>query len=307
MRFSICVIDPEGYSYSHFLYDICKYLCYGIESAGYDCCIVRNKLAADRSNIIVGAHNLKDQSFVEQIKQAGNYIFLQTEIVTRETVNPSNLIPTISLHLMQKATAVWTGIEANIEPLRKMGVEADLLLWGYHPYMEEIHHKQHKDIDFLFCGTITPHRKNLLDQLMDRGGKVVTMFDDAAIYRNDLIARARVHLAPNQGPGRNHLGRSRVLYLINNRSIVVIEHCQDQARYEHCFLWATTSQWVDLCMETMQRTDLKQLAAEYHDRFQKIPMADAIRPLLIKYSKTVNMWSSARPNLRQGYADGRYH
>ncbi len=58
MRFSIFVIEPEGYKYTHFLYDTCKYLCYGIESAGYDCCILRNKLSSDRINIVVGAHTL---------------------------------------------------------------------------------------------------------------------------------------------------------------------------------------------------------------------------------------------------------
>ena len=94
---------------------------------------------------------------------------------------------------------------------------------GYHPLMEEIHHKKNKDIDFLFCGSITPHRKKLLDELSARGGKIVTMFDDAAMYRNDLIARARIHLAPNQDPGMNHLGSSRITYLLNNHAVVVVE------------------------------------------------------------------------------------
>jgi hypothetical protein len=71
MRFSIFVIEPEGYKYTHFLYDTCKYLCYGIESAGYDCCILRNKLSSDRINIIIGAHTLTDPAVFSQIKQAG--------------------------------------------------------------------------------------------------------------------------------------------------------------------------------------------------------------------------------------------
>ena len=287
MKFSICVMEPEGYRHTHFLYDICKYLCFGIESAGYECCILRNKLTADRTNIIVGAHNLNDPAIVNEIKQRGNYILLLTEIITGNSINNCPVqksFADILLPLMRQSRVVWTGGEANGDALKKLGVEVDLISGlGYHPLMEEIHHKHNKDIDFLFCGSITPHRKKLLDQLIARGGKVVTIFDDAAMYRNDLIARTRVNLAPNQGPGMNQFGGSRVLYLINNKSIVVVERCRDQAMYEHCFPWADTEQWVDLCMETLRRPDLDQITEEYYERFKKIRMVDMIEPLLDKF------------------------
>lgn len=286
MRFSICVIEPEGFRYAHFLYDICKYLCFGIESAGYECCILRNKLTADRTNIIVGAHNQTDPAVVDEIKQSGNYILLQSEIITGDSINNwpvQKSFADVYLPLMRQARAVWTGVETNIGALKKLDVEADRIFMGYHPLMEEVHHKRNKDINFLFCGSITPHRKKLLTELTACGGKVVTIFDDAAMYRNDLIARTRVNLAPNQGPGMNHFGRSRVLYLINNRSVVVVERCHDQAMYEHCFPSADTEQWVDLCMETLRRPDLAQITEEYYERFKKIRMIDMIEPLLDKF------------------------
>lgn len=283
MRFAVSVIEPAGYKYSHFLYDLCKYICYSIESVGYDCCIQRNRMAADRTNILVGSHNQTDPAVVSQIKQAGPYILLQTEVIRGDSINNWNnqkSFATVYLPLMRQATAVWTGSEENIAALEKLHVEADMLLWGYHPLMEEIHHKKTKDIDFLFSGSISAHRKKLLDQLTAHGCKVVTMFDDAAMYRNDLIARARVNLAPNHGAGLDHLGKSRVLYMVNNRAIVVVEKCFDQARYEHCFPWAETEHWVDLCMETLRRPDLAQVTEEYYDRFKQIRMADFIAPLL---------------------------
>ncbi|OPY11330.1 MAG: SPBc2 prophage-derived glycosyltransferase SunS [Syntrophus sp. PtaB.Bin001] len=286
MRFSICVIEPAGYKYSHFLYDLCKYLCFSIESAGHECCILRNKMTNDRTNIIVGAHNQTDPAIVDQIKKVGRYILLQTEIITGDSINNWSVqkwFAEVYLPLMRKAAAVWTGVQKNIDALKKLDVQADRILWGYHPLMEEIKHKQNKDIDFLFCGSITQHRRKLLDQLIDRGCKVVTMFDDAAMYRNDLIARSRVNLAPNQGPGMNHLGGGRVLYLVNNRSIVVVERCHDQAMYEQCFPWAETEHWVELCMETLHRPDLEHVTEEYYERFKKMPMADMIAPLLDKF------------------------
>jgi len=280
------MIEPEGSKYAHFLYDICKYLCYGIESAGYSCCILRNRLASDRVNVLMGAHNLTDPTIAETIKKTGPYILLQSEIITGDTINHwphQKAFQDIYLPLMREASAVWTGVQANVEALKNLEIEADLLLTGYHPLMEEIHHKTDKDIDFLFCGSITPHRKKLLDELRARGGNVFTMFDDAAMYRNDLIARAKINLAPNQGPGMNHFGGSRVLYLLNNRSLVVVERCFDQAMYEHCFPWAETEHWVDLCLATLNRPDLKQITEEYYQRFKEIRMVDLISPLIEKY------------------------
>ena len=286
MRFSICVIEPGWYKYSHFLYDVTRYLCFSIESAGHECCILRNKLSSDRVNIVVGAHNETDPGILKKIKQTGNYILAQSEIITGDSINnwaDQKSFAEVYLPLMRQAKAVWTGIETNVEALKKLGVEADHILMGYHPLMEEIHHKQRKDIDFLFCGSITPHRKKLLDGLIKRGANVVTMFDDAAMYRNDLIARARINLAPNQGPDMDHFSGSRIAYLVNNRSIVVVERCRDQAMYEHCFPWADTEQWVDLCVETLKRPDLHQLTEEYYERFKKIRMVDFVKPLLDKF------------------------
>jgi len=305
MQFAICVMEPEGFRYAHFLYDICKYLCFGIESAGYKCSIQRNKLSPDCTNIIVGAHNLTIPAVVETIKQTGNYILLQSEIITGDSINnwPSQKsFADVYLPLMRQAQAVWTGVETNVSELKKLNVEAGLILIGYHPQMEEIHHKKNKDIDFLFCGSITPHRKKLLDALTKYGSNVVTMFDDAAIYRNDLIARARINLAPNQGPEMNHLGYSRVSYLLNNRALVVVERCYDQAMYEHCFPWAETEQWVDLCMETLRRPDLDLITEEYYERFKKIRMVDFIAPLLDKFISKYGSCSSVKTSMQ---ADGQ--
>jgi tetratricopeptide (TPR) repeat protein len=283
MRFSICLVDYEG-SFAHFLYDICKYICYGIESAGYDCCISKSRLDPDRINILVGSHHLADPGLVEKIKNTGKYVLFQTEIITGDTINNwpvQKAFSEVQLPLMRNATSIWTGAVSKAR-LQEMGIQSEIFTMGYHPAMEEIQPKRNKDIDFLFCGSITPHRKMLLEALTARGSTVVTLFDDAAMYRNDLIARTRVNLAPNQGPGMNHFSGSRVLYLINNRSIVVVERCHDQAMYEHCFPSADTSRWVNLCMETLRRPDLAQITEDYYERFKKIRMVDMIEPLIDK-------------------------
>jgi GT2 family glycosyltransferase/Tfp pilus assembly protein PilF len=285
MRFSICLLEPEGYKYSHFLYDVCKYICYTIEAAGYDCCMIKNKLYPDRINVIMGAHNLTDPASFKQIKQSGKYVIIQSEVLREDgsTGWPNQkTYPTIYLPLLRQAQAVWDGLESNQIQLRKHGIDSEQLpQFGYLKAMEEINHKKHKDIDFLYYGSLTPHRKKLIEELEALGGNVVFVFDEAAIFRNDLIARTRVNLSPNQAAGINHM-TSKVLYLLNNRSIVVVERCFNQDWVEHCYPFADTDKWAYLCMETLHRPDLDQLAYEYYEQYTKLDRVDLIRPLLDK-------------------------
>jgi glycosyltransferase involved in cell wall biosynthesis/Tfp pilus assembly protein PilF len=297
MKFSICVIEPEGYKYSHFLYDLCKYLCFTIEANGHECCMVKNKYYSDRINIILGAHNLKDQASVEQIKRAGKFVILQSEVLREGGIAgwpDQPTFHTIYVPLMQKASAVWHGLKSNEKYFKKFGIQAEMLpKFGYLPGLEEILHKKKKDIDFLYYGSVTPHRGKLINEIKKRGGNVVTIFDEAAIFRNDYIARTRVHLAPNQSQGINHI-TAKTLYLLNNRSIVVVERCHNQEWIEHCFPYTDTDNWADLCMETLNRPNLNQLADKYFDSYKKLDMSALFQPLLDKL--LVNQKAIFKPN-----------
>lgn len=171
MRFSICLLEPDGYKYSHFLYDVCKYLCYTIEAAGYECCMVKNRLYSDRINVIMGAHNLTDPASVEEIKHAGEYVIIQSEVLREDGITGwpnQKTFPSIYLPLLRQARAVWDGLESNQIQLRKLGIDSERLLqFGYLPAMEEITHKKHKDIDFLYYGSLTPHREKI-DRRVER-------------------------------------------------------------------------------------------------------------------------------------------
>lgn len=284
MRFSICIIEMEGYRFSHFLYDLCKYLCFTIEALGYDCCMVKNQFYPDRINIILGSHYLSDLKIAQQIKQSGKYIILQSEVLREGGIAGWPDQPSyykIYVPLMQKATAVWHGVESNEQYFAKLGIHAEKIpKFGYLPALEEItYQKKKKDIDFLYYGSITPHRRKLIDALIRLGGKVVCIFDEAAIFRNDYIARTRVHLAPNQGPGINHI-TAKTLYLLNNRAVVVVEQCHEQEWIENCYLSANANDWANLCMETLQRPDLEQLAEQFFERYKQLDMTALFQPLL---------------------------
>jgi GT2 family glycosyltransferase/Tfp pilus assembly protein PilF len=285
MRFSICLVEPEGYKYSHFLYDSCKYLCFTIEANGHDCCMVKNKYYSDRINIILGTHNVKDAASAAQIKRLGQYVVVQSEVLREGGIAgwpDQATFHTIYVPLMRQASAVWDCIESNQKHFHNLGIQTEWIpRRGYLPALEEIVQKKRKDIDFLYYGSLTPHRKKLIDELKARGGNVVCLFDEAAIFRNDYIARTHVHLAPNQSPEINDIS-TRVLYLLNNHCVVVSERCHEQEWIEHCFLSADAEDWADLCMETLHRPDLDQLVEKYFENYKKLDMTALFQPLLDK-------------------------
>jgi hypothetical protein len=286
MRFHIASAEPKGFPFGHFLDDFCRYLYHGLQSLGHDCTIGHNRLESNRMNIVLGGHLLTSPQDVDAIAGHGPYIAVQSEIVKPEQLNlfrelkERERYQKIYLPFLKRARAVWEGAPGNVDVLASLGIRAQLLLGGYHPAMAEIAHKRDKDIDFLFYGSVTPHRRNLLEALKQRGHRLEVVFDLRPIFRNDLIARTKVNLAPSQGQGMDHLAWGRICYLLNNRALVVVERCCDQQWIEHCFPWAVTHDWVDLCEQTLQRADREQIAAEYTSRFQAMTYTEQLEKVL---------------------------
>ncbi|MCS6850787.1 MAG: hypothetical protein NZ700_06420 [Gemmataceae bacterium] len=283
MKFNVAVVDPQGYPYTHFLYYFCKLLCYGLESLGHDCVISRNSLEPGRMTIIVGGHLLQSADQVDAIARAGPYIVLQTEVIKHGMIgewNNQNQFRATYVPLLQRAYRVWEVIPHQVPLLAQIGVDAQLLLGGYHPALEEVRHKKEKDIDFLFFGSVTPHRREQLQRLQQRGHRLVVVFDEDLIFRNDLIARTKVNLCLRTSTALNHLPWGRICDLLNNRSLVVAEQCLEQDWLQHCFAWAPTESWVDLCEQTLLRPDREHVAAEYCERFRQMPFTDRLASVL---------------------------
>ncbi|MFV2065384.1 MAG: hypothetical protein ACC645_00280 [Pirellulales bacterium] len=283
MKFHIAAVEPKGFAYGHFLDELCKTLCFGLESLGHDCSIGFNRLDGTRTNIVVGAHLFTSPQDVETIAQQGPYIAIQSEIVRPEGVNlyrDQQQYEMVYLPFLRRAMAVWEGVPTNVAVLERLDIRAQLLLGGYHPAMEEVVHKQTKDIDFLFYGSVTPHRRSLLQALQQRGYRLEVVFDVRAMFRNDLIARTKVNLAPAQGQGMDHLAWGRICFLLNNRSLVVVEQSDNQQWLEHCFPSAETHRWVDLCEETLNAPDRIEKTVMYYERFRAMPYTEQLERVL---------------------------
>jgi len=284
MKFNVTVIDPAGYRCTHFLFPLCKLLCCGLESLGHDCSITRNAAQRGRMPIIVGGHLLTSRRDVDAIAASGEYIVYQTENFENgvvDFVGRGNCYESVYVPLLARARTVWEIVSpAQVTMIANFGGRPHRLLGGYHPDMEEVTPKRNKDIDFLFFGSMTPHRHAMLEMLRKRGHEIVTIQNEADIFRNDFIARSKVHLAPKYGEQRDHFPWPRHMYLLNNKCLIVSEKCKYQEWLEDCFLWAPTEPWAELCEQTLARSDREQLALSFHERFKQRPFTNELQQAL---------------------------
>ncbi|HCP46363.1 MAG TPA: hypothetical protein DIU15_09990 [Deltaproteobacteria bacterium] len=284
MRFNIAMMAGNNFQYLHFLFDTARLIRLALESLGHNCCITRNNLEKDRINILVASHTLTEPGVTKQILDAGvDLMVLQSEVISDGQVNFTGNrehFTNCYLPLLQNARAVWECVPGQLPILEQLGVAGHQFPLGYHPGMNQIAPKRTKDIDFLFYGSISEHRAKLLRELQARGNHVLVLFDAAAIYRNDFIARSRVHLTIKRELDMHHLPYARICYLIANGGINVVEECPDQEWLQDCFLSAPTDQWVDLCEETLQRDDLDSLAETFRQRLHSRDITPAIGSLI---------------------------
>ncbi len=186
MKLNVTLIDPPGARHTHFLFDLARMISFGLESLGHDCTLRRNATEEGRVNILLGVHHLAAAETVDAIIDSGHkYVVYQTEIVRGTTVNGQSLngqFERLLLPLLRGAAAVWDTDEESMASLKALGIETQKLTFGYNPQLEEVRHRDEKDLDFFFYGSMTPHRHEVLNRLQALGYRMAVTFDDAALF-----------------------------------------------------------------------------------------------------------------------------
>lgn len=282
MKFNICVLEPSGQRYMHFLYDPIRNLQLAIQSLGHTCIIRRNHMEKGWLNILYGAHVLTEPQDAQSILASGaRYVFVQSEVLKEDQVNTNgeNHYRLVYQPLLKGAIRVWDWNRDHFPLLNAMGLEADLLQIGYHPAIEEIRHSPHKPIPVLFFGSLTPYRRTMLQRIAQVGVPLYVSFDDVAFYRNDLIAHARIVLSIPQDAG-GHLNAARVMYAVNNRAFCAGERGGSPHWIDPCFAGVEASILPEYLRELLERDDLPSLANIQYERLSAFPTVRFIEPLL---------------------------
>ena len=228
---------------------------------GYECSTDEG-LRFDSWNVILGYNLISDPDFVKGYRT----IIYQLEQIS----GPSMWRTPAAMDLLRSATVVWDYAQSNIDYLRTLDIQADLVLPTYHDDLATIRHDVDKDIDILFYGSLNERRAAILDALRDKA-RVVRMFGVYGQQRDDYIARAKIVL-------NVHFYEScimeqvRLSYLLSNQVFVVSEVGADDP-YGSSLLKASYERLVECCLVLLQQpADRALLAANGHVWMRHHPM-----------------------------------
>lgn len=282
MLFNLCLIDPTGAKYSHFLFDPIRAMQLALESLGHNTSITRNNIDRERIPLLLGAHHVHDDSSLALILQLPQYVVVQTEVLDGFEVNGSygqEHFRKYYLPLLRGATRVWDWSEKNLTMLRGFGVRGDRIELGFHPDLLDVHHKKEKDIDVLWYGSQTPYRTFILKAIRGLGLRTLVLFDDPPIYRNDAMARARIVLSLQQSAGA-HINAARVIHAVNNRCLVVGEKPIVPHWIEDAMISLPAAELIAQLPEIARRADLDAIVQEKYEALSRFPTTAFLAPLV---------------------------
>lgn len=198
--------------------------------------------------IIVGPHRLREPP-------PRDAILYNFEQVATQSAGYERL-----LWLVQNSDCeVWDYSKANVAWWRKHGVLAKHVEVGYVPELARIPQAD-EDIDVLFYGAAHPRRRQILNELRERGLNVVAKFGVYGAERDVLIARSKVVLNVHYyEPGQFEI--SRVSYLLANKKCVVSETGIDD-EYHAGVMFAEYAKLVDACESAATDSALRRRVAE---------------------------------------------
>lgn len=278
-RFAVVVVNPPEFAYDHFHYDNARYLASSLRGLGYTTALLRNRLEPGAVNIVLGLLTFRDREQVKLLLGGHRYIHFHAELVTGRSINHSGdelHFQTVAMPIFEGAEAVWCWSAEERDTVAALGVRSEVIRFGYSPDLEEVPLDLPRSYEACFFGSTRGDRAQYLDKLTARGLRLKVMFDHHALYRNDTIARSAAGLNLRHGAHMSQLPIYRILYLVNNRRLVVGQTGTQGAHLEALLLHDPARDsgeaLLDLIEESVRRPDAQAIADERYDLLRTMPM-----------------------------------
>jgi hypothetical protein len=213
-HFHVTWVRPENDSAAEGLRSTAAMLACALRRAGERVRFGINAIVHDATNIVVGAH-LLDDGLAAGLPTST--IIFNTEPLVHGGPHVDALRPFVSRF------RVWEYAARNLGPLRALGNrDVDLVEPGYLPEMCAVVQSRSKDVDALFYGQLSDHRRTVLAAIERRGHRVTWLHDVYGALRDAWIGRSHIVLNLHYRPGAP-LELGRIVHLLANRCTVVAE------------------------------------------------------------------------------------
>lgn len=231
MQFCLSYFGPEALY--HLRRDFFLLIKYSLEDIGHDVDFSWMTLDPKRFNLIVGAYFLPPQE-IKKITQSNlRFAHINTEVIAKDTLNfqPNKTDLNAYMSSLAAGQFVWDVNYDNLGEYAHRNMKAHFMRWGWHSKLEEIVHREQKDLDYYFFGMMSERRQSIVRSLSKRGFVGGADHSCPTFLRNDRIARARVNLNLVQLDQYTHVNSFRICYLANNRGAILSEIEGDPVDY----------------------------------------------------------------------------
>lgn len=282
MKFNLTYMGPE--SLFNLRRDFFLAVQDGLRSLGHEVFITATTLDKTAFNLIVGAYFLKPES-LRSIQLSGvEFAHINTEIISGDLLNFNpKKVDFLGSYLpsLQAGKFVWDVVEDNMPEHRRYGTSAHFCRWGWTPILEDIIHRETKDLDFYFFGSMSERRVAVVADLRKRGFHGIADGTCPYFVRNDRISRAKICLNLRQDDKYTHVNAFRICYLANNSCSIVGEAELDPSGYlAHTVSVVDPSLIADAMESLLEGEKWKLQAAESYELFLSRPMKDLMAKLL---------------------------
>jgi hypothetical protein len=194
------------------------------------------------------------------------------------------------LAAQRETRAIWHLADSQVEPFRAatQHPKVGYLPHGYVDGFARVRHKAdaHKDIDALFTGHLTEHRRKIIGELQQLGINALATQPLNFPQREDLVARSKIALNLKQNPSWQYPSNSRFHYHLSNDSLLLSEHCPVRCDLSPYVEEAPVGQLAGICRDILSAGHWQDLARQRKERFRaERPMTVLMQDLLdVSYS-----------------------
>ena len=278
MKYSIIICEPHGFKHSGAFQEVAQLIYFGFKKLNYDCIITTHFNIPDRRQIVLGANLLqltniilKEDSIILNLERAGHDEQFSENYCT----------------LLRKYE-VWDFSWLNIDRVnRRYNLKINKCIQlGYTEELNRINLKDFKgrDIDILFCGSLSSRRKAILDEMFYLNLKTVHLFGVYGKARDDYISRSKLLLNLHYHEFKS-LEQVRIFYYLSNQCAVLSEKSDDNNENKDFENMIFLSDYKDIPKKAFDliknNSEIELKSLQGFKNFKKKKIEDNLRNILI--------------------------